>query len=348
MAKNVKDAYSEILRLRNEFYQKWQENDEPSGHNRTVLKAKYEAFDKALELMTPSIVDPQPDDSRELDHSVIKMSDQEEPVKPKFKVGDKIYKNVLTGSDEQWEVEKIDEEKGEYHIRNMFIVNGLCFEDQDDWELVEQKSTDNVEPKFKVGQKITDGKETVIVSELLDDGSIRVDTKPSGDCWFDIDVNEVDKWKLVEEPISEDLLDEIHNRWEDDPHTKWPKCPYKDFKNIACHFANWQKEQYINEGISPKDAYFGHLLEESWANGRLSGIHEFKQQMIKDAKLSGWVARDDDGHLHLFEVEPRRIEGNHRWWDRDYHRTTLDDCDFPDLKWKDEPVYVKLIIIKEE
>ena len=195
--------------------------------NRGTYKAKYEAFDKALELMTPSIVDPQPDDSRELDHSVIKMSDQEEP-------------------------------------------------------------------------------------------------------------------------ISEDLLDEIHNRWEDDPHTKWPKCPYKDFKNIACHFANWQKEQYINEGISPKDAYFGHLLEESWANSRLSGIHEFKQQMIKDAKLSGWVARDDDGHLHLFEVEPRRIEGNHRWWDRDYHRTTLDDCDFPDLKWKDEPVYVKLIIIKEE
>ena len=96
--------------------------------------------------------------------------------------------------------------------------------------------------KFKVGQKITDGKETVIVSELLDDGSIRVDTKPSGDCWFDIDVNEADKWKLVEEPISEDLLDEIHNRWEDDPHTKWPKCPYKDFKNIARHFASWQKK----------------------------------------------------------------------------------------------------------
>lgn len=61
MAKTVKDAYSEILRLRNEFYQKWQENDEPSGHNRTVLKAKYEAFDKALELLTPTIVDPQPE-----------------------------------------------------------------------------------------------------------------------------------------------------------------------------------------------------------------------------------------------------------------------------------------------
>lgn len=213
MAKTVKDAYGEILRLRNEFYQKSQEVPrEANDENRDVYKAKYEAFDKALELLTPSIVDPQPEDSGELTLSVTKMSDQEEPVKPKFKVGDKIYKNVLVDPDEQWEVEKVDEEKGEYHIRNMFVVNGLCFEDQDDWELVEQKSNDNVETKFNVGQKFTDNKET-------------------------------DKWKLVEEPISEDLLDEIHNRWEDDPHTKWPKCPYKDFKNIACHFANWQRER---------------------------------------------------------------------------------------------------------
>ena len=30
----------------------------------------------------------------------------------------------------------------------------------------------NITPKFQVGQKITDGKETVIVSELLDDGTL--------------------------------------------------------------------------------------------------------------------------------------------------------------------------------
>ena len=166
MAKTVQDAYSEILRQRNEFYQQWQENNEPSDYNRTVLKAKYEAFEKALELLTPCIVDERPEpispadvgfealgkawdkkakkDSGELGHSATKTRDQVEPVKPKFKVGDKIYKNVLVDPDEQWEVEKVDEEKGEYHIRNMFVVNGLCFEDQDDWELVEQKPADNI------------------------------------------------------------------------------------------------------------------------------------------------------------------------------------------------------------
>ena len=63
MKKTVKDAYSEILRLRNEFYQKWQEvPHEVYDENRGVYKAKYEAFDKALELLTPSIVDPKPRD----------------------------------------------------------------------------------------------------------------------------------------------------------------------------------------------------------------------------------------------------------------------------------------------
>ena len=58
MAKTVKDAYGEILRLRNEFYQKWQEAPQ-YDESRGAYKAKYEAFDKALELLTPSIVDSQ-------------------------------------------------------------------------------------------------------------------------------------------------------------------------------------------------------------------------------------------------------------------------------------------------
>ena len=61
MAKTVKEAYGEIMRLRNEFYQKWQEvPHEVYDENRGTYKAKYEAFDKALELLTPSIVSPQP------------------------------------------------------------------------------------------------------------------------------------------------------------------------------------------------------------------------------------------------------------------------------------------------
>ena len=178
MAKTVKDAYSEILRLRNEFYQKWQEVPQ-YDENRDAYKAKYEAFDKALELLTPSIVDPQPKDSCKLTHSVTKISDQDETVSDDLR-------------------------------------------------------------------------------------------------------------KFAEE---------------------------------------WDESLYRSDAV-------------------IAGAKWHKQQMIKSAKLSGWVARDENGSLHLFEVEPSRIM--HRWWDRDYHSTTLDKKDFPDLEWEDEPVYVKLPIIVED
>ena len=101
-----------------------------------------------------------------------------------------------------------------------------------------------------------------------------------------------EEWAYKEEPGSEELENEIQDffeRWMEDQEYNQAVMPnfkcagLEDCRNIARHFARWQKEQYINEGISPKDAYFGHLLEESWANGRLSGIHEYKQQMMKDA-----------------------------------------------------------------
>lgn len=178
MAKTVKDAYGEILRLRNEFYQKWQETSQYDD-NRGAYKAKYEAFDKALELLTPSIVDPQPEDSGKLTHPVTKISDQDETVSDDLR-------------------------------------------------------------------------------------------------------------KFAEE---------------------------------------WDESLYRSDAV-------------------IAGAKWHKQQMMKSAKLSGWVARDENGSLHLFEVEPSRIM--HRWWDRDYHSTTLDKKDFPDLKWEDEPVYVKLPIIVED
>ena len=54
---------------------------------------------------------------------------------------------------------------------------------------------------------------------------------------------------LVEEPANDDLEEKVLNVWEDEPHNKWPKCPYQDFKNIALHFANWQKEQMIKKSV---------------------------------------------------------------------------------------------------
>ena len=97
MAKTVKDAYGEILRLRNEFYQKWQEVPQ-YDENRDAYKAKYEAFVKVLELLTPSIVDPQPKDSGKLTHSVTKISDQE-PISEDMEKAAKVYEQIRNDLD---------------------------------------------------------------------------------------------------------------------------------------------------------------------------------------------------------------------------------------------------------
>lgn len=118
----------------------------------------------------------------------------------------------------------------------------------------------------------------------------------------------VTKTSDQEMPVSDDLEKEI-DRWSKEQC--YNKSEKPAFAAVARHFAKWQK-----------------------------------QQVMKTAKLSGWVARDKNGNLHLFEMEPTRLI--HRWWDRDYHSTGLDESDFPDLKWEDEPVYVKLPIIEED
>lgn len=127
-----------------------------------------------------------------------------------------------------------------------------------------------------------------------------------------------------EEPVSEDLEKELeqyfvnnHMQVGEDNRVMWAGsfCPnlITDFRNIARHFADWQKKQ-----------------------------------MMKTAKLDGWIARDENGSLHIFELKPRRLEYSHQWWDRDYRRDIINESIFPDLRWEDEPIYVKLIIINED
>lgn len=110
------------------------------------------------------------------------------------------------------------------------------------------------------------------------------------------------------------------------------------------NFINAMQEETVSDDLRKFAEEWDESLYRS--DAVIAGAKWHKQQMIKSAKLSGWVARDENGSLHLFEVEPSRIM--HRWWDRDYHSTTLDKKDFPDLEWEDEPVYVKLPIIVED
>ena len=56
MVKTIKDTFGEIVRLRNGFYNKWQDCAQDDDYNRVIYKAKYEALDKVVELLLPSII----------------------------------------------------------------------------------------------------------------------------------------------------------------------------------------------------------------------------------------------------------------------------------------------------
>ena len=146
---------------------------------------------------------------------------------------------------------------------------------------------------------------------------------------------------MQEEPVSEELEEAAEERVdaEDYSYIDRDGNPLYDSDYLEYMFkegANWQKKQ---------DKSTIELAED---HAMLAGMEKMKKEIMKEPNLFGYVARDENGNLHIFEVKPKRLEEEHRWWDRDYNCHIIDNDAFPDLRWKDEPICVKLIIIKED
>lgn len=63
----------------------------------------------------------------------------------------------------------------------------------------------------------------------------------------------------------------------------------------------------------------------------------------KAPKIKGWIARDEDGELYLYDTEPWRDEN--LWQGRGRNEWELNDNNlFPNLKWEDEPIEVELTL----
>ena len=69
--------------------------------------------------------------------------------------------------------------------------------------------------------------------------------------------------------------------------------------------------------------------------------------MKQECKINGWfAARNRDETLHVFQIEPRRIVDEGKWWDRDYISIEIPECTFPELAWEDKPIEIELKINK--
>lgn len=70
------------------------------------------------------------------------------------------------------------------------------------------------------------------------------------------------------------------------------------------------------------------------------GEQESKQESKQETVISGWVARDYDGDVFLYQNEPDRNEI--AWNGYMMHSLPIDS--FPDLTWDDDPIEVEIII----
>lgn len=72
----------------------------------------------------------------------------------------------------------------------------------------------------------------------------------------------------------------------------------------------------------------------------------------EDTLIQGWVARDEDGRIYLYEDEPKRENGKPYGkpseWVSENIMTKLSVASFPDLTWESDPIEVELIIKRKK
>lgn len=76
--------------------------------------------------------------------------------------------------------------------------------------------------------------------------------------------------------------------------------------------------------------------------GKKIGNPDFSD--AEDAVISGWVARDCDGDVFLYQNEPDRNEI--AWNGYMMHSLPIDS--FPDLTWDDDPIEVELTVKRKK
>lgn len=81
---------------------------------------------------------------------------------------------------------------------------------------------------------------------------------------------------------------------------------------------------------------FGYAFDRAYALG--------KQEKDADTVIQGWVARDFDGDVFLYQNEPDRNEI--AWNGYMMHSLPVDS--FPDLTWDSDPEPVEIIIKRKK
>ena len=99
-------------------------------------------------------------------------------------------------------------------------------------------------------------------------------------------------------------------------------------------------------GVSGCDfCHESEMIErEEWCKKQFRHFYELGLNAKTDTpKIKGWVARDKDGQLGVYDIPP--VRGNICWYPQvRFENWVLPENAFPNLKWEDEPIEVELEI----
>lgn len=113
-------------------------------------------------------------------------------------------------------------------------------------------------------------------------------------------------------------------------------------KRAEC-FEEFCKRYRIEEPSEQNIESFNWIFDRAYALG--------KQEKDTDTVIQGWVARDSDGTLSLFEVKPERVRYKQDIKEGLWMAKTMADLVselFPDLTWDSEPEEVEIIIKRKK
>ena len=100
----------------------------------------------------------------------------------------------------------------------------------------------------------------------------------------------------------------------------------------------------------PASLTFGECAAESFREGAKFALG--KQDKDADTVIQGWVARDEDGRIYLYDDEPKRENGKPYGkpseWVSENIMTKLSVASFPDLTWESDPQPVEIIIKRKK
>lgn len=119
------------------------------------------------------------------------------------------------------------------------------------------------------------------------------------------------------------------------------------WKPTETDVALFNKAVTTNKALTPAERAQLDIIRAKFGYCRATNCSGIVQPEQKpETKLTGWVARDEDERIWVYETCPKRYSDWQQWVGND-GSMRLDQESFPNIKWEDEPMKVEITIRKK-